>query len=258
MFALLLGVAGVVALLGVLLAPVFVTIFTPGFVGHQRELMIDFVRIIFPMTGVLVLSAWALGILNSHRKFFVPYFAPVMWNVAIISAFIGFHSRVSLDGLLMAAGWGALVGGFLQFGIQLPWVLKLEREIRLTTGRNESAFKEVLRNAGPAIMGRGVVQVSTYVDMILASLLGLGAVARIQFAQTLYVLPVSLFGMSVAAAELPELAREHGGATEALRERAVSAGRRVAFFVVPSFVAFLVLGQVSRRRHLWRGPVQLC
>jgi putative peptidoglycan lipid II flippase len=244
MFALLLGVAGIVALLGVLLAPVFVTIFTPGFVGHQRELMIDFVRIIFPMTGVLVLSAWALGILNSHRKFFIPYFAPVLWNVAIISAFIAFHNRTSLDGLLMAAGWGALVGGFLQFGIQLPWVLKLEREIRLNSGRGESAFKEVLRNAGPAIMGRGVVQVSTYVDMILASLLGLGAVARIQFAQTLYVLPVSLFGMSVAAAELPELAREHGGATEALRERAVAAARRVSFFVVPSFVAFLVLGQV--------------
>lgn len=244
MFALLLAVAGVVALLGVLLAPVFVTIFTPGFVGHQRELMIDFVRVIFPMTGILVLSAWALGILNSHRYFFVPYFAPVMWNVAIITAFVAFHSRVSLDGLLMAAGWGALVGGLLQFGIQLPWVLKLEKEIRLNTGRSESAFKEVLRNAGPAIMGRGVVQVSTYVDMILASLLGLGAVSRIQFAQTLYVLPVSLFGMSVAAAELPELAREHGGATEALRERAVSAGRRVAFFVVPSFVAFLMLGQV--------------
>ncbi len=244
MFALLLGVAGIVALLGVLLAPVFVTVFTPGFVGHQRELMIDFVRIIFPMTGILVLSAWALGILNSHRYFFVPYFAPVLWNIAIITAFVAFHSRLSLDGLLMAAGWGALVGGFLQFGIQLPWVLKLEREIRLNTGRTESAFKEVLRNAGPAIMGRGVVQVSTYIDMILASLLGLGAVARIQFAQTLYVLPVSLFGMSVAAAELPELAREHGGATEALRERAVAAGRRVAFFVVPSFVAFLMLGQV--------------
>jgi putative peptidoglycan lipid II flippase len=144
----------------------------------------------------------------------------------------------------MAAGWGALVGGLLQFGIQLPWVLKLEREIRLSTGRHESAFKEVIRNAGPAIMGRGVVQVSTYVDMILASLLGLGAVARIQFAQTLYVLPVSLFGMSVAAAELPELAREHGGGTEALRERAVAASRRVSFFVVPSFVAFLMLGQV--------------
>ncbi len=244
MFALLLGIAGIISLLGVLLAPVLVTIFTPGFDGQRRELMIAFVRIIFPMTGVLVLSAWALGILNSHRKFFIPYFAPVLWNAAIIGALVAFNGRVSLDGLLMAAAWGALVGGFLQFGIQLPWVLKLEKEIRLNTGRGEASFKEAVKNAGPAIMGRGVVQVSTYVDMVLASLLAVGALARIRYAQTLYVLPISLFGMSIAAAELPELARERSGAIEALRERAVAAARRVSFFVVPSFVAFIVLGQV--------------
>src|SRR5262245_19252545 len=134
MFALLLGIAGIISLLGVLLAPVLVTIFTPGFEGHRRELMISFVRIIFPMTGVLVLSAWALGILNSHRKFFIPYFAPVLWNAAIIGAFVAFSGRVDLDRLLMAVAWGALIGGFLQFGIQLPWVLKLDREIRINTG----------------------------------------------------------------------------------------------------------------------------
>jgi putative peptidoglycan lipid II flippase len=244
MFALLLGVAGVISLLGVLLAPVLVTVFTPGFEGQRRELMITIVRIIFPMTGVLVLSAWALGILNSHRKFFIPYFAPVLWNAAIIAALVAFSRNLDLDALLMAAAWGALVGGFLQFGIQLPWVLKLDKEIRLNTGRNVPAFKEAVKNAGPAIMGRGVVQLSTYVDMVLASLLAIGALARIRYAQTLYVLPVSLFGMSIAAAELPELARERSGAIEALRERAVAAGRRVAFFVVPSFVAFVVLGDV--------------
>jgi putative peptidoglycan lipid II flippase len=244
MFALLLGVAGVISLLGVLLAPVLVTVFTPGFEGQRRELMITIVRIIFPMTGVLVLSAWALGILNSHRKFFIPYFAPVLWNAAIIAALVAFSRSLDLDALLMAAAWGALVGGFLQFGIQLPWVLKLDKEIRLNTGRNVPAFKEAVKNAGPAIMGRGVVQLSTYVDMVLASLLAIGALARIRYAQTLYVLPVSLFGMSIAAAELPELARERSGAIEALRERAVAAGRRVAFFVVPSFVAFVVLGDV--------------
>jgi putative peptidoglycan lipid II flippase len=93
-------------------------------------------------------------------------------------------------------------------------------------------------------MGRGVVQVSTYVDMVLASLLAIGALARIRYAQTLYILPVSLFGMSVAAAELPELARERNSATEALRARAIAAARRVSFFVVPSFVAFVLLGDV--------------
>ena len=244
MFGLLLGIAGVISLLGVLLAPVLVSVFTPGFEGHRRELMVAIVRIIFPMTGVLVLSAWSLGILNSHRKFFIPYFAPVLWNAAIIAALLAFSHKVDLDALLMAAAWGALVGGFLQFGIQLPWVLRLDREIRINSGRGESAFKEAVRNAGPAIMGRGVVQVSTYVDMVLGSLLAIGALARIRYAQTLYVLPVSLFGMSVAAAELPELARERNNATEALRARAIAAARRVAFFVVPSFVAFVLLGDV--------------
>jgi putative peptidoglycan lipid II flippase len=244
MFALLVGIAGVISLLGVLLAPVLVSVFTPGFDGQRRELMIGIVRIIFPMTGVLVLSAWSLGILNSHRQFFIPYFAPVLWNAAIIGALLTFAGRLDLDALLMAAAWGALAGGCLQFGIQLPWVVRLDREIRLRTGRDQPAFREVLRNLGPAIMGRGVVQVSSYVDMVLASLLAIGALARIRYAQTLYVLPISLFGMSIAAAELPELARERTGAPDVLRERAVAAGRRVAFLVVPSFVAFLLLGDV--------------
>ena len=243
-FALLLGIAGVISLLGIVLAPFLVTVFTPGFEGQRRELMIAVVRILFPMTGVLVLSAWALGILNSHRKFFVPYFAPVLWNAAIIAALVGFSSRLELEGLLMAAAWGALLGGFLQFAVQLPWVFRLDREIRINSGRCEPAFKEAVRNAGPAILGRGVVQLSTYVDMVLASLLAIGALARLRYAQTLYVLPISLFGMSVAAAELPELARERSRATEALRERTVAAQRRVAFFVVPSFVAFMLLGEV--------------
>lgn len=244
MFALLLAIAGAVALLGVFFAPLLVAVFTPGFTGARRELMIAVVRILFPMTGVLVLSAWALGILNSHRKFFLPYFAPVLWNAAIIGALVGFGSRLDLDGLLLAAAWGALLGGVLQFAVQLPAVLKLDREIRINTGRGEPAFKEAVRKAGPAILGRGVVQLSTYVDMVLASLLAIGAVARLRYAQTLYVLPVSLFGMSVAAAALPDLARDRDGAAGDLRERTVAAVQRVAFYVVPSTVAFVVLGDV--------------
>jgi len=243
-FALLLAVAGAVSLLGVLLAPLLVSIFTPGFEGARRELLISVVRILFPMTGVLVLSAWALGILNSHRRFFLPYFAPVLWNAAIIGALVAFGSRVDLDALVVAAAWGALLGGVLQLTVQLPAVLRLNREIRLSLGRNEPAFKEVVRKAGPAIMGRGVVQLSGYLDLVLATLLAIGAVARLRYAQTLYLLPISLFAMSVAAAALPELARDRAGAVGVLRERTVAAVRRVAFFVVPSFVAFVAIGDV--------------
>jgi putative peptidoglycan lipid II flippase len=242
-FALLLAVAGAIALAGIALAPVLVTIFTPGFTGQRRELMIGVVRVLFPMTGLLVLSAWALGILNSHRRFFLPYFAPVLWNAAIIAALVGFASRLDLDGLLFAAAWGALLGGFLQFAVQLPAVRRLDREIALNV-HGGPGFKEVVAKAGPAILGRGVVQLSTYVDMLLASLLAIGAVARLRYAQTLYVLPVSLFGMSIAAAELPELARARGDATGAVRERTVAAVRRLAFYVVPSAVAFVLIGDL--------------
>src|SRR6185503_4528274 len=123
-------------------------------------------------------------------------------------------------------------------------VLRLDREIRVNRGRNEPAFREAVAKAAPAIMGRGVVQLSSYVDLVLGSLLAIGALARLRYAQTLYVLPVSLFGMSVAAAELPDLARERDRGADALRERATAAVRRVAFYVVPSVAAFVVLGDV--------------
>lgn len=243
MFALLLAVAGGIALLGVAFAPVLVSVFTPGFEGHRRELMIALVRILFPMTGVLVLAAWTLGILNSHRRFFIPYFAPVLWNAAIIGVLFGFPHG-DLDKLLRAAAWGALAGGLLQFGFQLPFVLRVERHLRFTGVRRESGFREAVRNAGPAILGRGVLQLSGYVDMVLASLLAIGAVSTLRYAQTLYILPVSLFAMSVAVAELPELSRAGGEAVAVLRDRVVAALRRVCFYVVPSLVAFVVLGRI--------------
>lgn len=243
-FALLLAIAGAIALFGMAIAPLLVTLLTPGFEGERRQLMIAMLRILFPMTGVLVLSAWALGILNSHRKFFVPYFAPVLWNVAIIVALLAFNRRVDLDELLIVAAWGALAGGLLQFGFQLPWVLKLEKDIRFRGAQGEGTLGEVVRNAVPAILGRGVVQLSAYVDLVLASLLAIGAVARLRYAQTLYLLPVSLFAMSVAAAALPELARERADALDALRARCAAALARVSFYVVPSFIAFVVLGNV--------------
>ncbi len=243
-FALLLAFAGGLSLLGMVATPVIVSIFSPGFKGLQRDLAISAGRIIFPMTGMLVLGAWALGILNSHRKFFVPYVAPVLWNAAIIATAIFFGGSMNNADLVVALAWGALVGGLLQFGIQLPWVLSLERDLRIRWDTRLEGVRTALRNAGPAMAGRGVVQMSGYVDMFLASLLAAGSLAALGYAQTLYLLPISLFGMSVAAAELPELARARSAEAEVLRERVNRALRQMAVFVVPSFVALLLLGDV--------------
>jgi putative peptidoglycan lipid II flippase len=243
-FALLLAVAGGLALFGVLLAPVLVSIFFAGATGELREVTIACTRIIFPMTGVLVLSAWALGVLNSHRKFFVSYFAPVLWNAAMIATLVLLGGRLEHRPLVIALAWGALAGGALQFLIQLPWVLRLERELRFGWRTRDAGVRTVIGNAGPAVLGRGVVQLSTYVDMFLASFLFVGAAAALGYAQTIYILPYSLFGMSVAAAELPELARRGLAEAEALRRRVGTGLRQIALFIVPSTVGFLTLGDV--------------
>lgn len=241
-FSLLLALAAGFALVGVALAPLLTTIFLPGFEGERRELTIEITRILFPMTGVLVLSAWSLGILNSHRYFFLSYFAPVLWNASIIGALLLLGGDLSLDRLVVAAAWGALIGGVLQFAIQLPGVLRLERSLRIDWYARVAGAKEAVRNAIPAVMGRGVVQISSWADTVLASFLAAGAVATLGYALTLYVLPVSLFGMSVAAAELPELSRERERSGEVLRERASGGLERIAFYVIPSFVGFLFVG----------------
>ena len=243
-FALLLALAGGLSLFGALMAPVLVSIFLPGFEGEVREITILATRIIFPMTGVLVLSAWALGILNSHRKFFVSYTAPVLWNAAMITVLLVFGARLDQRGLVIALSWGALVGGALQFLIQVPWILRLQSGLSLRWDLRSYGASTVLRNAGPAIMGRGVVQLSGWVDMVLASFLFVGAVAALSYAQTFYMLPVSLFGMSIAAAELPELSRTGGGEAEPLRRRVAAGLRQMAVFVVPSVIGYLAFGDI--------------
>jgi putative peptidoglycan lipid II flippase len=99
----------------------------------------------------------------------------------------------------------------------------------------------------PVFISRGVIQISAYIDALLASFLPTGALASLVYAQTLYTLPVSLFGMSVSAAELPALSSATGESKEVniyLRNRLNAGLRQIAFFVIPSAVAFLALGDV--------------
>lgn len=243
-FALLVALAGGISLVGILGAPLIVTIFAMGFDGLRRELTIRCVRIIFPMAALLVLSAWALGIQNSHRRFFVSYVAPVVWNAAMIATLLFFGQRMDLADLVVALAWGAFVGGLLQFLVQLPRVLRLERDLKVRWDTQLEGVRTAMRNAGPVVMGRGVVQLSGYVEIFLASWLAAGGVAALTYAQMLYLLPVSLFGMSVAAAELPELARQRTADVAVLRQRVNAGLRQIAVFVVPSTVGYLLLGDV--------------
>jgi len=235
----------ILVLAGVLATPLLIDLIAPGFEGAKRDTTIRIVRILFPGIGVLVLSAWCLGILNSHRHFFLPYAAPVLWNLALIGALLGFGGRLESYPLAETVAWGAVVGSLLQFGVQLPSVLRLAGRLRFEIETVSSNIRTIIRNFVPGVASRGVNQVSSYVDEVLASFLPTGAVASLAYVQTIYMLPVSLFGMSISNAELPEMASQTGSgdaAAAALRQRLNSAMQRVAFLVIPSVAAFLTLG----------------
>lgn len=245
--ALLALIASLLVLLGILAAPYLIDLIVPGFAGEKRDLTIRLVKILFPGAGLLVLSAWCLGILNSHGRFFMSYAAPVVWNAAMIATLIGFGGRGGQAWLVIVLAWGSVVGSALQVGIQLPAVVRLVKHLRLSLGVASPHVRTVVRNFGPACLGRGVVQISAYVDAFIASFLPTGAVAALGYAQTLAILPISLFGMSVSAAELPAMSSARGDAADiaaSLRQRLDVGLRRVAFFIVPSAVALLALGEV--------------
>jgi len=216
---LLLG-SGILALLGIAFAPAITTVLAKGFDEPRRQLTVSLVRILFPMTGLMVISAWCLGILNTHRRFFLPYAAPALWNIAGIVAMVGAGTwlanrslpvDVQLQRLALALAWGTVVGSVLQIAVQLPVCWRLLRGIPLRLSTRPEGVRDVIVAWLPLLLGAGVVQVSGLIDTLLGSFTGAGGVSALGYAQIVQQLPISLFGASVTAVALPELAREAVG-----------------------------------------------
>ena len=247
-FALLALVASVIVALGILCAPLMVSLLAMGYSGEKRELAIALVRIVFPGTGLLVFSAWCLGVLNSHGRFFLSYASPVMMNAAMIAALLwqgGLHGHETVS-LAYTLSWASVLGAVLQFGVQAPTVYKYLRPLNWRVSFHSAHVAAVVAAFVPVFISRGVLQLSGFIDLELASFLPSGN-ALLGYAQMLYMLPVSLFGMSVSAAELPAMSSAIGSDSEiaaTLRSRLSAGLEKISFFVVPSAVGFLLLGNV--------------
>src|ERR1051325_8159992 len=113
-------VTSVIVLAGVLTTPYFVDLFAYSFDPATKQLTIRLVQILFPGAGLLVLSAWCLGVLNSHRRFFLSYIAPVAWNLALITTLLIFGRSEDQFHLATLVAWGSVAGSILQIGVQLP------------------------------------------------------------------------------------------------------------------------------------------
>ncbi len=246
---LLLLASAILALIGIAFAPAITALIAQGFDGPRRELTTVLVRILFPMTGLMVVSAWCLGILNTHRRFFLPYAAPALWNIAGIAAMMGaaaWMKGAGLYGMSLTLAWGTVVGSVLQIAIQLPTCWRLLRGIPVRVSLVPEGVRDVIVAWAPLVVGAGVAQLSGLVDTFLGSFTGEGGLASLRYAQLVQVLPISLFGVAVTAVSLPELSRDAVGETphDQIRARIGVGFRRIAFFVIPSAFACAALGPI--------------
>lgn len=247
---LLIALAAAASLAGALAAPWLSLIIAAGFDDARLASTARVVRIVFPMTGLLVLSAWGLGVLNAHRRFFLPYAAPVLWSAAQIVALLVVGGALGVRGepLAEALAWSALVGAALQLGLLLPTTRRLLGSLRPRLDAADPHVREAASKLPSALLGRGVIQLSGLVDTLLVSFLGTGANAAFNYAQTVYLLPMSLLGTGEAAAALPEMARDTAEADRARRDAALRARLggslgRLAVLALPSAAALIVLGR---------------
>ncbi len=193
------------------------------------------------------MSAWCLGVLNSHRRFLLSYLSPVAVNLTVILVLIVLGRQARPERLVLELAWGFVAGYALQFLVQLPRVLRVIPGFRPVIKSRSEHVRSVMRSFGPIFLSRGVVQISGYIDQMIASNLPLGSVAILGYGQAISILPFSLFSTSVTASELPAFSSAVGTEEETaafLRRRLAAGLGRIAFFIVPSAVAFLVLGDV--------------
>lgn len=245
-----LAAAVLLSALGVLLAPWITNLVMLGAEEEPRRITTELVRILFPMSGALIVGAWFLGVLNSHGKFFLPFVAPTVWNVSqIVGLFIA--QAMGSQRFAHALAWSALVGSLLQVAVQVPAARKLTGSLRPRISWTWEPVRRVVRNTLPVISSQGIFQISTLVDISLATLVGTSAMSALGYSQRLIYLPISLFGIAVAAASLPDMSRDATAAR--LRPRLVNGFFQILFFVLPAAVFFLLFGDLIVRVIYQRG-----
>lgn len=200
-----------VTLLGILLSPLWVTVFAPGFHQHpeQLELASELLRWAFPYLFLISMTALAGGILNTLGQFAIPAMTPLLLNVAFIGLALGLAPH--LDRPILALGYAVLVGGILQLGFQLPSLVKLNLLSWPRLDWKDPEVRVVARRMGPSLLSASVSQLNLLINTLLASLLPAGSISWLYYSDRLMEFPLGLLGVALGTVLLPELARCFAG-----------------------------------------------
>jgi putative peptidoglycan lipid II flippase len=166
----------------------------------------ELLRLTLPYVAFVVLAALAGAVLNLHERFGVPAFTPVMLNLAIIGCAIWLAPR--LEEPILALGWGVLLGGLAQLGLQLPFLARLGLLPRPRLAWPHPGTRRVLGRLGPVLIGGSVTQINLLLDTFLASFLVSGSISWLYYADRLVEFPLGTLGAALGIVILPRLTRQ--------------------------------------------------
>ena len=231
---------------GIVFADPLVNLFAAAYrsVPGKLELTVFLTRLMLPFLTFVALAAAFMGMLNSLHRFFIPALSPAMYNVATITCalvLVPFMPGLGLPAIA-AIAIGTLLGGVAQLALQWPALRREGFRYRPILDWHDESLRRVLVLMGPGTIGLAATQINLFVNMVLATGQGTGAVSWLNYAFRLMYLPIGLFGVSIAAATLPAVSRHAAGHDESAARRTVADGLSLMLMLnVPATVGLMVL-----------------
>jgi putative peptidoglycan lipid II flippase len=262
-------ILGAITALFILLAPLVMPLFMPGFEGELEDLTITLSRLLFPILVLLGMTGMVVGVLNSYDRFGVFAISPFFWNVAIIAVLVGLAPAFPEEDQIYAYAIGVLAGTVIQlalpaidlrntpFGLRRALLAPLRT--RVSALWRDPDVRRVLLLMLPVTISLGLINFNLVVNSLFGTLIDDPTVserapAAIDKAFRIYMLPQGVFSVAVATVLFPTLARLAArGATDDLRATMANGMRQIVLLLVPATAAILILSEPMTRLIYERG-----
>ena len=234
----------IVSLIGVIMAPILVSIVAPGFImdNGRFDLATLMLRFTFPYLMFISLTAFAGGILNTYGRFSVPAFTPVILNITLILAVIFVSPKIDNPGLALA--YAVFIAGIIQLIFQLPFLSKINLIPRPRWGISHEGVRRAGKLMAPALFGSSVAQINILVSGIIASMLGIGKISLLYYSDRIMELPLSLFGIALATVTMPFLSSQFAQQSMKKFAEVIDWSMKLVFlFVVPAAIGIFFLAE---------------
>ncbi len=230
----------VVTLVGVLISPLLIMVFAPGFDDVKHAMASDMLKITFPYILFISLTAFAGSILNTYKQFAVPAFTPVLLNLSLIGCAIWLAPKMEIP--ITALAWGVLIAGIAQLLFQFPFLFRINLFPRPGLNKDKAGVKRILKLMLPTLFAVSIVQINLLVDTIFASFLVDGSISWLYFSDRMVEFPLGVFGIALATVLLPSLSSEHAKkATDKFSAMMDWALRWVFMIATPAAIGLAVL-----------------